>query len=180
GGSGSPVMDRSSVFVLQLPNLGAVANPFTSAAFRFHLESVTGTPPSVDLYGLGRRANAAVLAGDYYGQTATVDTSDATLILNNLLLSTTPTGFVSTSAAALKNYLNAQYASGAGAGQYVFLRLSTDAVPSGIVRYSVTSAEGAVSGAPDTRPQIIYNLPPVSYVRPFIWVRESDKADILA
>jgi autotransporter-associated beta strand protein len=180
GGSGTPVMDRSSVFVVQLPNLGAVANPFTSAAFRFHLASVTGTPPSVDLYGLGRRASTTVLAGDYYGQTATVDTSDATLIQNNLLVSTTPTGFVSTSATALKNYLNAQYASGAGAGLYVFLRLSTDSVPTGAVRYAVTSAEGAVSGAPDTRPQIIYNLPPVSYVRPFIWVRDSEKADILA
>ena len=127
GAFGSPLFDRSSVVVFQLPDLGAVANPFTSASLRFNLASKTGTPPNLDLYGLGRRASSAVLAGDYYGQSSTVDPTDATLLQNNILISTTANGPVYTSsggATALRTYLNSQYAGGAGAGQYVFLRLS--------------------------------------------------------
>jgi hypothetical protein len=85
----------------------------------------------------------------------------------------------STGSTALKNFLNAQYASGAGAGKYVFLRLSTIAAPDGNNRYIVTSANGGVSGSADTRPKVIYNLP-TGYARPFIWVRDSEKAGILA
>ncbi len=181
GGAGSPALDRCSIFVFQLPNLGTVADPFTSAVFRFHLSSKTGTPQNVDLYGLGRRSSATVLAGDYYGQTTTLDASDATYLQNNLLSPTTSNGIVSTgsTATALKDYLNAQYAGGAGAGQYVFLRLSSDAAPAGVNRYNLTSADGGSAGATDTRPQILYNIP-TGYTRPFIWVRDSEKAGILA
>lgn len=179
GGSGTPALDRSAIYVFQLPNLGAVANPFTSAKFQFNLASKSGTPPNVDLYGLGRRASATVLASDYYGETTTADPTDATLLHNNLLISTTATGVVATSAAAFRNYLNAQYASGAGAGQYVFLRLSSETPATGVNRYSLTSANGGVAGPPDTRPQILYNLP-TGFARPFIWVRDSEKAGILA
>lgn len=171
GSSGSPAYDRSAVLVFQLPNLGAVSNPFTLALFRLNLSSKTGTPPNADLYGLGRRVGATVLASDYYGQTTPVDPSDATLIQNNILTSSTAT--------ALTNYLNTQYANGAGAGQYVFLRLSSDTAPGGSNRYNLTSAIGGAVGAPDTRPRIIYNAP-TGYARPFIWVRNSEKAGILA
>jgi hypothetical protein len=175
GGSGSPALDRASVFVFQLPDFGAVANPFTSATLRLNLTAITSTPPNVDLYGLGRRASATVLASDYYGETSTVDPTDAAFLQNNLLVQTTPVGFVSTNSTgstALTNYLNTQYAGGAGAGQYVFLRLSTDSPPAGVKRYTLTSANGASGG-----PQIIYNLPS-GYVRPFIWVRDVEKAGI--
>jgi hypothetical protein len=160
GGSGSPITDRAAVFVMQLPSLGAVANPFTSAIFRFHLVSKTGAPVNVDLYGLGSRSSATVLASDYYGQNAATDASDATLLQSDILSSTTATGVISTKSTgstALKNFLNAQYASGAGAGKYVFLRLSTIAAPDGNNRYIVTSANGGVSGSADTRPKVIYN-----------------------
>lgn len=182
GGSGSPLTDRAAVFVLQLPSLGAVANPFTSSIFRFHLVSKTGTPLNVDLYGLGSRSSSTVLTSDYYGQNAATDASDATLLQSDILSSATATGVISTKSTgstALKNYLNAQYASGAGAGKYVFLRLSTIAVPGGNNRYTVTAANGGVAGNQDTRPKIIYNLP-TGYTRPFIWVRDSEKAGILA
>ena len=86
GGSGSPAVDRAAVFVFQLPALGAVANPFTTATFRFNLVSITGTPPTVDLYGLGRRSNSTVLPSDYYGQSTTLDPSDATYLQNNILI----------------------------------------------------------------------------------------------
>jgi autotransporter-associated beta strand protein len=181
GGSGSPALDRCSVFVFQLPNLGTVATPFSSAVFRFHLSSKTGTPQNIDLYGLGRRTSATVLASDYYGQTTTLDPSDATYLQNNILIPTTTNGIVATdsTATALRNYLNAQYASGTGAGQYVFLRLSSDAARAGAHRYNITSADGGSVGATDTRPQILYNIP-TGFTRPFIWVRDSEKAGILA
>jgi autotransporter-associated beta strand protein len=179
GGSGSPVYDRSAVYVFQLPDFGAVPNPFTSAKFQFNLSSKSGTPPNVDLYGLGRRAGSTVLASDYYGETTTADPTDATRIVDNILTSTTATGVRSNSATTLLNYLNAQYAAGAGAGQYVFLRFSTDTAATGANRYGMTSADGGTAGSPDTRPQIIYNLPS-GYTRPFIWVRDSEKAGILA
>ena len=177
GGSGSPALDRSAVYVFQLPNLGAVADPFTTAKFQFNLSSKSGSVPNVDLYGLGRRASATVLASDYYGETTTVDPTDATLIQNNILTSAIATGVRSSSSTALINYLNAQYAAGAGAGQYVFLRFSTKTAAIGANRYGLTSADGGIAGSPDTRPQMIYNLPS-GYTRPFIWVRDSEKAGI--
>ena len=183
GGSGSPAQDRSCVFVFQLPDLGAVADPFTNASFRFNVSSVTSAPPNTDLYGLGSRTSAAVLTSDYYGQTTTVDPTDAIYLQNNILTSSSSASLISTNAAgstALKNYLNTQYASGAGIGQYVFLRMSSDTAPGGVARYALTSAEGGAAGPPDTRPQIIYNVPVTSYARPFIWVRDSEKAGILA
>lgn len=182
GGSGTPALDRASVFVIQLPNLGAIANPFNSGTFRFHLAGKNGTPPNLDLYGLGRRPSSAVLAGDYYGETATVDPTDATLLQNNILTASSANGVISSSSTgstALRNFLNAQYASGAGAGQFVFLRLSSDSPATSANRYTLTSADGGNSGAPDTRPQILYNLPS-GYARPFIWVRDAEKAGILA
>ncbi len=182
GGSGSPALDRSAVFVFQLPDFGAVANPFTSAKFQFNISSKTGTAPNLDLYGLGRRASAIVLASDYYGETTTADPTDATFLQNNVLISTTATGVASTSSTgntALNNYLNAQYAAGAGAGQYVFLRFSTETAATDANRFGLTSAEGGTAGLPDTRPQIVYNLPS-GYTRPFIWVRDSEKAGILS
>jgi autotransporter-associated beta strand protein len=175
--SGSPVFDRSSVLVFKLPNFGAVANPFTSSSLRFNLSSKTGTPPNIDLYGLGRRVSSTVLASDYYGATSTADPTDATLIQSNILISTTANGPVytsSTGATALKNYLNTQYASGAGAGQFVFIRLSSDAASTTAKSYTITPANAANNG-----PRIIYNIPS-GFTRPFIWVRDSEKAGILA
>ena len=92
GGVGTVVTDRSVVMAFQLPSLGAVSNPFMSAAFSFNYASVLGTPPIVDLYGLGRRASATLLAGDYYGTTTTLDATDATLLQNNALIPTSSIG----------------------------------------------------------------------------------------
>ncbi|MEY4244860.1 MAG: hypothetical protein RLZZ245_2445, partial [Verrucomicrobiota bacterium] len=182
GGTASPVADRTAVYVFQLPNFGTVANPFTTAKFQFNILTKSGTPPNVDLYGLGRRASSTVLASDYYGETTTVDLTDATLLQTNILSSAIATGVRSTSTAgstSLIDYLNAQYASGAGAGQYVFLRFSTKAAATGANRYALTPADTGTAGSQDTRPQIIYNLPS-GYTRPFIWVRDSEKAGINA
>ena len=129
----------------------------------------SGTPvtASVDLYGLGRRASAAVLGSDYYGETSVADPTDATRLQTNFLTASASSGVTTTSASgdsALIAYLNAQYAGGLGAGQYVFLRLNSRAAMGNNVRYQLTMADGGQSGPPDTRPRITYqtavNQPP--------------------
>jgi len=165
-GGSAPDSDRCAVYVFQLPNYGAVANPFTTAAFSFDVVS-TSTVHNCDLYGLLNRAASTVLTNDYFG-CATPD-PNATQIQATILTCATPAGTVTSSAAgnsALVNYLNAQYNGGAGAGRWVFLRISTDTPRSGINRDTLTMADGAVTTPTNTWPQINYtvtvpNYPPV-------------------
>jgi len=147
GGGGG--VDRSSILVFQLPDLGPASAPFTTATLTFNVDSVSSTPPGVDLYGLGKRSAPTLLASDYYGETGTADPTDAVRIQTNILSSSTGTGSKSSSASsALTTYLNAQYDNGNGIGEYVFLRLSTNAPISGLLRHFVTSADAAGNNGP--------------------------------
>ncbi len=121
----------TAVIPFQLPNLGAISNPFTSASLGVHLfEMGTATVSNVDLYGVRIASVPDLLPADHYQGTA-VDPS-ATLIQAGFL---TPASTVSNPAApnnftdaggdaALLSYLNTSYASGTNAGDYVFFRLS--------------------------------------------------------
>ncbi|MBK1825464.1 BNR-4 repeat-containing protein [Haloferula rosea] len=156
-GGSSPWVDRCTVYVFQLPDLGAVADPFLTASFRFNMESKQGSLMDNDLYGLGRRSSPEVLASDYYGQTSTGDPTDATRLEAGILTDATPLGAIRTSAggdSALLDYLNEQYDSGAGIGEYVFLRLNTAEPKAGINRATLTMAE---SGDEGSRPRIVYS-----------------------
>ena len=164
----SPWVERCTVYVFQLPNLGMVANPYTEASFSFNYVEKTGTLRGNDLYGLGRRTAPTVLTTDFYSQSSTADSTDATRLQETILSNSTPIGPVSTSAggnANLVNYLNAQYAGGAGAGQYVFLRINTRDTKSGVSSATLTMSEGGAAGPPDTRPRLTYQAmgdsPPV-------------------
>lgn len=182
GAGGSPAKNLAPVFVFRLPDFGNDPLPFADATFLFNIESDQGTPPDIDLYGLGRRSSADVVGSDYYGETTAVDPTDATLLEATILYAGKPSGLAQTSAAgsqALKDYLNAQYASGAGAGDYVFLRMSSTSTTDTARRFELTSADGAVSSPTDTRPRIVYGESPDLVERPFIWVRNSDKAALL-
>ena len=163
GDSGSsPYVNRCVIYVFQLPISGTVANPFTSASFTFNNLSASNSVKNCDLYGLGRRVSPALLTSDYYGSTTTVDTG-ATKLQTSIVTSSATAGLITTSTTANKallNYLNAQYASGAGAGQYVFLRLNTSQVKTGVDRVTLTMAEGGVTTPVDTRPQINYTAIP--------------------
>ncbi len=139
-------VSRSPVFVFQLPALGPVAQPFTSASVSLNLHEISTSPApvgNVDLYGLGIRGTPTVLASDYWADTDLVDTTDATFLQDNILTPSSTLG--TTTSVDIADYLNAQYASGAGAGQFVFLRLSTDADLSNSQRYFITSADGAAN-----------------------------------
>jgi hypothetical protein len=165
--AGQIVSDRCAVFVFQLPSLGAVTNPFATAAFSFqYANNLNSGSAHCDLYGLPASTSSSVPFGNYpgyyYGATPTPD-SHATLLHDNLLTTMTAVGVkttaggVGTGAATLAGYLNTQYAAGAGAGKYVFLRFSTDLAGDGF-RWGLASPGAA--GSTDTRPQINYTLPP--------------------
>lgn len=150
----SPGVDRASVLVFQLPELGPVQNPFTSVTLQYNLTSINLSPPDVDLYGLGRRSSPTVLGTDYYGENSTPDPTDATLIESIILTNTTPIGDKTYSSAALDSYFNAQYDGGSGAGSFVFLRFNTSAVPGHTNRYGIMASEGGVA----TDPEISYTF----------------------
>ncbi|MGC6467209.1 MAG: hypothetical protein ACON38_19345 [Akkermansiaceae bacterium] len=155
----SPWVERCAVYVFELPDLGAVSDPFQEADFVFEFVGKNSSLRGHDLYGLGRRADATVEAGDYYSQTSTIDPTDATRLQQSILTNSTPLGLVRTSGGGssnLVNYLNAQYAGGAGVGEYVFLRINTRAPKSGLNYAMLTMSEGGVSGPVDTRPRITY------------------------
>jgi hypothetical protein len=164
----SPWVERCTVYVFQLPDLGAVANPFTAATFTFNAVTKGGSSlRGHDLYGLGRRASSTVLTTDFYSQTSMPDPTDATRLQQTIMNNSTPLGLVTTTAGGSANllaYLNTQYAGGAGAGQYVFLRINSRDVKTGVSYATLTMSEGGVAGPPDTRPRITYqaagNSPP--------------------
>ncbi len=169
----SPGVNRSPVFVFQLPDLGDVSNPFTTAAFACNLINLNNSTPTanVDLYGLPRRPATTVAASDYFGDSELDSTAAVTRLQDNFVsFSPTPV-FPSmpttntAGSAALADYLNAQYASGAGANQYVFIRLSNDAAMPNNVRFSFQSANGASAanggiGDFNVWPQISFSVNP--------------------
>ena len=69
------------------------------------------------LHGLGRRASPQVLIDDYWTATNELDATDATLIAQDVITENSASyGLRTVSNANLVNFLNAQYAAGAGAG----------------------------------------------------------------
>ena len=147
---------RNAVYVFQLPNLGAVANPFTSAALSFGITTIdNNTAVNVDLYGLGRRDAAPTIAvGDYYFANG-ADSTDATRLQVDILTPTsTPNSIISTDGTGSANllaFLNAQYAGGVGVGEYVYLRLNVDGALNNIVRgYNVNTADVADAASKPT------------------------------
>lgn len=160
-GGTSPRVDRSTVFVFQLPDLGSISDPFTGAAFQFHFAAKQGSLYPTDLYGIGRRQSPDVLPSDYYGGTAIPDPG-ASLLEASILTNSTSFGTVAASGVgelALRDFLNVQYGAGAGAGQFVFLRLNTADYRDGINRATITMSEGAEALPIDTRPQISLVVP---------------------
>ena len=148
------------LLVFQLPDFGAVANPFVTADFGLNLFSVNGPPSfNVDLYGLGIQSSATlilgngVLATDRFYESNTVD-ANATLIQLDFTIpgAGASPGFKNTNAtgdANLLTYLNTLYGSGTGAGQYVVLRANPDVdAGNAIVGYNYSAADaGATANA---------------------------------
>ncbi|MFN7936050.1 MAG: hypothetical protein U0R19_22155 [Bryobacteraceae bacterium] len=118
--------DYSMVFVFQLPVL-TPGQSITAADFNVFV-TAAGSNFNTDLYGLAYRAQPTVLASDWY--TGTGDASNTLLQAGFIPPSFSFSGRTGTSNsgdAALLDYIKAQYAAGAVGGEYIFLRLSTNA-----------------------------------------------------
>ena len=114
----------------QLPSLGAINNPFSTATLGVNYFKTDGTPAfNVDLYGLGLRANSTVLGSDYYG--GSLDTTPGVTLLEAGIItpSTSQTSAdspVNVFSTDIASYLNTLYADGANAGQFVMMRFNAD------------------------------------------------------
>ncbi|RYD23903.1 MAG: hypothetical protein EOP87_26310 [Verrucomicrobiaceae bacterium] len=155
----------SFVLPFQLPTL-PVGESFATANLRFQLFGKTEVVPpnvGVDLYGLGRRSSDVLLASDYYSGTLDLG---STLLKDDLVTPSTALGVMDTdnlTDAALVNYLNAQYAGGAGAGQYVFLRFSyADDFPDQDMAYYFLTQD---AGGATERPEFTYTTTAVPEAR---------------
>ncbi len=152
GGSAS-----SPVYAFRLPDLGAVSAPFTSATFSVALSTSASnwTGYRVDVYGLAARSEPTVLGSDAFA--GANDTTGAVKLQDNWVdldqATPVPIGVRSLSNAALVSYLNNQYSGGAGAGRYVFLRLSPDT--GGNTWKNVRFAASEYSGVPDWLPRLV-------------------------
>ncbi|MGB6220308.1 PEP-CTERM sorting domain-containing protein [Haloferula sp.] len=159
--------ERSSVFVFQIPNFGAVADPFTATSFDvnyFSTTNIDGSEPyAVDVYALGNRASSEVLPGDYYTGPYNGDATDATGLQAALVTPASALGLYSTDSAAnatLLTYLNAAYDGGTGAGTFAFIRLSLQTEVDTNERMNFTAIEGSIAATdPSIAPQITYTSP---------------------
>lgn len=157
----SAATEYNAVYVFQLPTLAA-GESFGSADFSFRLKDKYGTPAyDADLYGLTRRASPTVLGTDFYDSASANPAGtliQPTILPRTLANAETPLSTSASGDAALLNYLNAQYANGAGAGQYVFLRFSANtATPNTESGFDIYSAEATTAA---NRPVITYTVVP--------------------
>ncbi|MEN1678801.1 MAG: hypothetical protein AAGJ46_04370 [Planctomycetota bacterium] len=145
----------SVVIPFQLPNRGAVVDPFLSADLGIMVYNIgNDTVTDIDLYGVRVDPDPAISVDDFYVGAA-FDPS-ATLIQESFLTPSSSAGFVgmpnnntdATGDANLRDFLNTSYDGGAGAGQYVFLRLSygADAFATGFDAYQMTVREAGLQG----------------------------------
>lgn len=110
-------------YVFELPDLGALVNPFSNATLTFELNAIQNSPSyNADLYGIDARAASNLITGDFYVGDAT--DPNATKLQDSILTSSTSTGSVVS--VDISSYLNTQYDGGANIGEFVFLRLNRD------------------------------------------------------
>ena len=159
------VDDAAIVIPFELPALptGQFVN---SANFKVENNDRSGFANSfrVDLYGLEYRSAATVLPADFY-EGANDTSSDVTKIaVEFLFFNNTPsdtTGKVVDTDASedvlLADYIQAQYDAGAGAGDFVFMRLNADQEPTDPHALEIRSAETTVG----TVPELTINFAPI-------------------
>lgn len=138
----------SAIMPFELPNLGSVEDPFLTASLGVHLFEIgTAQATNVDLYAVRTDSTPALASTDYYSGSAF--DPNALLLQEDFLTPASqpanpaePNIFTDSSGdAALLTYLNDTYDGGAGAGQFVFLRLSYggDGFAAGFDAYKITS-----------------------------------------
>jgi hypothetical protein len=127
---------RNAVFPFLLPTLPA-GDLIASTSLNLRIATITGgalTNYNGDLYAIGV-GDTATFPLEYYA--GPLDTTDATLIMDNFTPVGTQGGTNSTTnasaSATLGSYLQDLYSTGNAAGRYLYLRVSPDyaSIPSG-------------------------------------------------
>ena len=120
------VYDMAAVMPFEIPEIPD-GKQFATASFTANLNQVVSWAwQDYDLYGIPFRTSATVVGTDYYQGVYDGDPT-STAIQQKWAVKETPVGENSTTDAgnaALVDYLNAQLANGAKAGDFVFLRVS--------------------------------------------------------
>lgn len=154
--AGNPPLGLTAIVLpFQLPDFGAVANPFQSADFGVMVHTLgDATVSNIDLYAIRTSASPAIQATDWYNGAA--PDPGATMIQAGFLTPASAAGFVgapnnntdASGDANLVAYLNTAYNGGAGAGDYVFLRMSyaSDTFATGWDAYKITMREAGQEG----------------------------------
>ena len=137
-----------ALYRFELPDLGAVANPFATADFEFsYISSLTGEEGltnNLDLYGIGLRTEEdQVLAMDYFVGPGPDSRITVVTLQEDILSPASEVGRISS--VDIADYLNTLYDSGNGVGQFVTFRLSPDYVNTDLVlgvtnRYNLATA----------------------------------------
>ncbi|MBC2605580.1 putative Ig domain-containing protein [Pelagicoccus albus] len=138
--------DGAAVMAFQLPSLDA-GESVTGGSFAATLSGIANTPSgTVDIYGLLSRSSAAILATDYV-EGAFADKSGAWALVQNFALPNTASGRLTSSSSAsdaIADYINAQYAAGAEAGDWLILVLAPSNSDESNYRYwTFVSADGS-------------------------------------
>lgn len=120
----------TAVFPFQLPDLGAINNPFDTADFGVNLyRKGDAISTDIDLYAVRVDASPLISADDWYNgagfDTNAILIQEGFLTFGSTIVGPGPNNTTDADGdAALLSYLNEAYDGGNGAGQYVFLRLS--------------------------------------------------------
>lgn len=117
------------VFAFQLPDYGAVADPFLNATFTFELQAPTTGGYSHNLDGLQSRNSSTIVEQDYRFGSVSGSTS-STLLQSAVLLPAGSSAAGSLTSVDISSYLNTQYDNGTNAGDFFFLRISGNGNPS--------------------------------------------------
>ena len=144
--------DQCAVLVFRLPDLGGqfITNANLTANMYASLPGGTDPfPKGIDLYAVRRSSSSTVTTNDYGFK----GFGSGTLIQNNVMTMTNngtygraPYETDAGGDAALANWLNVQYASGAGTGDYVFLRYELDG--NTVNQIKITSADNTSNPPP--------------------------------
>lgn len=128
GGSAGNYGMTIGMMVFQIPNFGAVDNPFLSAEFKVTLElKGDALDFPADLWAVRSSDNPDLQLSDWFQGPDVGISAAGTLIQGSYLTPETDLGRVTSSETAsqqLINYLNALYDGGNGVGDYVFFRIN--------------------------------------------------------
>ena len=150
-----------ALYRFALPDLGAVANPFTTANFEFsYLSSVTLNEvltDNLDLYGIGAREMEDQVLGNDFFVGPGPDTREAVVTLQeDILMPDSEIGRINS--VDIADYLNTLYDGGNGIGLFAVFRLSPDFADTSLIVENTDRYNLGAANNPDVTLQPIINF----------------------